>query len=213
MAQRGQYKKHNDFDDSYKLENLNNIEMLTLSKNRSYMVSVVMKVKHKLDSNNIYKYINFVEIFSRFDLKNEQIIQFLNGFARFYNSSPLVNNDQKIKWLKTRISKQSNSSEKNLFFTILAHKYKSKLLEYLNYYISGQIAEIEKRNQFIDEFKNKIKLVENQVQNINDSPIKNTFTDGKAFDDQQNYDDDELDDCYFDNDNPNETFDIFSDYY
>lgn len=61
--------------------------------------------------------------------------------------------------------------------------------------------------------KNKIQLVENQVKNGNDSTLINTFTDVKVFDGQKDFDDDELDDGYFDNEYPDETFQNFYDYY
>lgn len=208
MSIKGQYKKHNNFDDSKKLEIQNDIEMINITRDRSYMVKLRKKLKSELDPYGIYKYINFVETFIKFHLSNTKIIQFLNGFAVFYNS--LVNIDQKIEWLKPRIPKQSNFCEKNLIFTTLAHKYKSKLLEYLDIYISAEITEVEKRNQFIDEFKNKILLVENQAQNIDNT---DSFIEEKVVTVEKCLNDDYFDSGYFDDDTPDEMLQNFFDYY
>ena len=54
---------------------------------------------------------------------------------------------------------------------MLSHKYESKLLLYLKIFISTEIPEIDKQNQFWEEFKNRIKLVRNQVQNIENKSI------------------------------------------
>lgn len=85
MAQRGQYKKHN-FQNSDELDSQNQLEMPTLSRDRSYMVLILMMIKYILDSIHIIDYIDFVETFYKFDFKNEKIKQFLNGFVSFYNS-------------------------------------------------------------------------------------------------------------------------------
>ena len=197
MAQRKQYQNHG-FQNSGELDSQNKLEMPTISRERSYMILVLMTAKYILDSIHIFDYIDFDKTFYKFGLQNDKIKQFLNGFVSFYNSLQYVNNDQKIKWLKTRICNKSNLCEKNLFFTMLSYKYKSELLDYLNIFITAEITEIEKRNQFIEEFKNKIQLVENQIQNkenkVNDSLILNSITDEKVFDDMKPYYDDFFDD-------------------
>ena len=193
MNRKSTYSNHK-FNNSQELDDILRREY---TRDRSYMLTVLKANKQLLDSYNIIEYIDFVDIFYKFNLNNEKIRQFLIGFTRYYNSSLNINNDQKILWLKNRICKQSNSCEKNVFFAVLSHEHKSKLLEYLSIYLSQEINELEKYNHFYDEFTNKIKLVENQVQkienNIKETEMKDYYIDD-YFEDE--YIDDQIQDPF-----------------
>lgn len=162
MLRRKTYDKHRFTNESGLATELRK----NRTRDRGYTTVALGLVKNSLDSFHIKNYGDFVELFQKFKLQSNDIKDFLYRFSIFYNATLSINeNDKKINWLKPRVCRQSNASEKNLFITYLSYAYKSMILQYLPGYLYDKLAEKEKIDEFIEDFNTKIQVIEKQAQN------------------------------------------------
>ena len=154
-------KSYNSYKFDNCLESFIDNQNSSTNMDRYYMAQQIKPNATFLLKKGLTKFEDFAQLFKKYKLKNEVIINFIKSFEHFVNAGP---SDKKIYWIRTRELKKANFNEKNIILTRLVVEYYDIFLPFLSNYIYYNYHGLANIHVFINEFESKAKDVMKQIE-------------------------------------------------
>lgn len=121
---------------------------------RTIIINSLQKIIKSLNVHGISTFPDFCQTFKSSGMSCKYIADFMVGFVE----------RMKIKEIRTRLIKKSNSSEKNMIFTWICIHYSDQLINYFDEFVStNQLLLSKEKMNIKNEIKYKIDQIHQQI--------------------------------------------------
>lgn len=132
------------------------IQKLTLKKDRIYMMKMLKPTIDYLQQCGIIEYQNFIETLKKYNFKTNDIKDFIIEFQIFINSFEKKQKVPKIDWIRHRELKKANFGEKNIILNRLSYEYPNEILYFLRIFLFNKFPQQANSNIIYNEFLFKV---------------------------------------------------------